>query len=253
MLKIKKYVRAQTLEEAWELNQDRNNQVLGGMIWMRQADKVIDTAIDLSDLGLDVITETENEFIIGAMASLNQLMENEGFIEYTDGAVIDAIKPIVGVQFRNMATVGGSIYAKLGFSDVFTLFLALDAKVRLVKAGDVEIRDFAEMKNERDILTHVIVKKSQAKIFYQSVRGAQTDFPILTFAARRTDDRMYIAVGGRPGKAVLLEGNMDRDEMKKRMEEEVSFGSNLKGSGEYRLHLAKVLCDRAVERLGGEI
>lgn len=252
MLKIKNYVRVQTAAEAWKLNQDRNNQVLGGMMWMRQADKEIETAIDLSDLGLDIITETEDEFIIGAMASLNQLMENEGFAEYTGGAVADAIKPIVGVQFRNTATVGGSIYAKLGFSDVFTLFLALDAKVRLFKAGDVDMREFAEMKNERDILTHVIVKKSPAKTCYQSVRGAATDFPILTFAARRSDDRVYAAIGARPGRAVLVESSMDKEELKKKIEENVSFGSNLKGSSEYRLHLAKVLADRAMERLGGE-
>ena len=36
---------------------------------------------------------------------------------------------IVGVQFRNCATVGGSIYGRYGFSDVLTMFLGMDTWV----------------------------------------------------------------------------------------------------------------------------
>ena len=39
---------------------------------------------------------------------------------YTAGAVREAVRHIVGVQFRNCATVGGSIYGRFGFSDVLT-------------------------------------------------------------------------------------------------------------------------------------
>ena len=33
MITIQKYVRAQSLEEAWTLNQNKANRVLGGMLW----------------------------------------------------------------------------------------------------------------------------------------------------------------------------------------------------------------------------
>ena len=33
MLRIKEYVKAASLEEAYELNQKRSNRVLGGMLW----------------------------------------------------------------------------------------------------------------------------------------------------------------------------------------------------------------------------
>ena len=52
---ISNYVKAKTLEEAYELNQARSSRVMGGMMWMRLGNARIKTLIDLSDLGLDKI------------------------------------------------------------------------------------------------------------------------------------------------------------------------------------------------------
>ena len=59
MLKIKNYVKAESLEQAYELNQKRTACVLGGMVWLKMGNRVVTTAIDLSGLGLDTITEYE--------------------------------------------------------------------------------------------------------------------------------------------------------------------------------------------------
>lgn len=40
-------------------------------------------------------------FFIGAMVSLREIELHEGLYAYTQGAVRDALKDIVGVQFRN--------------------------------------------------------------------------------------------------------------------------------------------------------
>ena len=131
MITIQKYVRAQSLEEAWQLNQNKRNRILGGMLWMRLGKGTVGTAIDLCDLGLDIIEETEDQFSIGAMATLRDLELHEGLNTYSANALRNAVKDIVGVQFRNMATVGGSIWGRFGFSDVLTVFLALDSYVEL--------------------------------------------------------------------------------------------------------------------------
>ena len=68
----------------------------------------------------------------------------EGLSHYTEGAVKDAFRHIVGVQFRNLATVGGSLFGRFGFSDVLTLLLALDCDVELYKGGIMSIQEFAE-------------------------------------------------------------------------------------------------------------
>ena len=62
MITIQKYVRAQSLEEAWQLNQRGRNRIVGGMLWLRLGRGGVGTAIDLSGLGLDKIEETETEF-----------------------------------------------------------------------------------------------------------------------------------------------------------------------------------------------
>ena len=105
MIKIKDYVRVGSLEEAYELNQKRSACILGGMLWTKMGQRQVQTAIDLSGLGLDQIEESEEEFSIGCMVTLRQMEEHEGLNAYTDGAARESVRSIVGVQFRNLATV----------------------------------------------------------------------------------------------------------------------------------------------------
>ena len=99
MLKIKSYVRPQTLEEAYQLCQKKGNVVLGGMLWLKMQNRSINTAIDLQDLGLDQIEETDEEYRIGAMVTLRDLEQHGGFNALTHGAMAESVKHIVGVQF----------------------------------------------------------------------------------------------------------------------------------------------------------
>ena len=61
MLNIQNYVKVKSLDEAYELNQKKNNKIIGGMMWMRMGDNRINTAIDLSGLSLNEIEETDKE------------------------------------------------------------------------------------------------------------------------------------------------------------------------------------------------
>ena len=258
MMTIREYKQAESLEEAWQLNQKKANRVLGGMIWLKMENINVGTAIDLSGLGLDTIEETEDNFSIGAMVTLRQLEEHPGLAAYTRGAVKEALRHIVGVQLRNLATVGGSIYSRFGFSDVLTLFMAMDCSVELYKGGIVSLQEYAERPYDRDILVRLIVKKEKAEFFYQSVRNSQTDIPVLTCAAARLVNGSYrIAIGARPLKAVLFEllakAGVSAQELAQNFADEVKqkivTGSNMRGNAEYRRHLAGVLTKRAVLEL----
>ena len=260
MMTIREYKRAESLEEAWQLNQKRPNRVLGGMIWLKMENINVGTAIDLSGLGLDTIEETDDGFSIGAMVTLRQLELHPGLAAYTDGAMRESVRRIVGVQLRNLATVGGSIYSRFGFSDVLTMFLALNASVELYKGGVVPLAEYAQRPYDRDILVGVLVPKEHARFVYQSVRNSQTDFPVLTCAAAKlADGSIRAAIGARPGKAVLYtagpEAGETAEEFAARFAAEVKAGikteSNLRGGAEYRRHLAGVLTKRAVCRLEG--
>ena len=262
MLTIKNYVRPATLEEAYALNQNRRNRIIGGMLWLKMSNASINTAIDLSALGLDTIEETGDAFSIGAMVTLRQLEMHPALNAYTRGAIAASVKDIVGVQFRNMATIGGSIYSRFGFSDLLTLFLALDARVELHHAGVISLEEYASMKRDRDVLVRIIVKKTSGSFAYRTMRNSRTDFPVIACAASRMGDEYRLVVGARPSRAVVL-----RDEqglLASGITEEsaaafadyaagkIPTGSNSRASAAYRTHLIRVLTRRAILDLGGE-
>ena len=153
LITINNYIKVKSLEEAYELNQKKANRIVGGMMWLRMSKGRMQTAIDLSELGLNKIEETEEEFRIGCMCTLRQLELHKGLEQYFDGAVRESVRRIVGTQFRNGATVGGSIFGRFGFSDVLTCFLAMDSYVELYKGGIVSLREFVKMERDRDILS----------------------------------------------------------------------------------------------------
>ena len=261
-MNIQKYVRAASLEEAWQLNQSRRNRIIGGMIWLKMSRASINTAIDLCDLGLDAIQESDEAFSIGAMVTLRQLEQHASFNAYTCGAAAAAVKDIVGVQLRNMATVGGSIFARFGFSDVLSFFMSLDCDVELYKGGIVPLEQFAQMKRDNDILVRLIVKKAPGRFAYQSMRIQRTDFPVLTCAASCLNGQYRVVIGARPSRAMIIRDEQGLLAGGITEESAAAFAacaaaqaptlSNVRGSAAYRSHLARVLTQRAILELGGK-
>lgn len=272
MFYYNQYVRAQSLDEAYELYQKKPNFVLGGMLWLKMKNKTLGTAIDLCDLGLDQIDEDENEFRIGAYATLRQIETHEALNAYTHGAIAESVRHIVGVQFRNVATVGGSIWGRFGFSDVMTIFRALGAKVQLHKAGIMDLDEFAALpRTTRDVLVSVIVPKNAKGVVYLSQRNQSTDFPVLTCAVANRSGRYVAVIGASPYMAEpvwdedgILDGIADAktdsnaaltdnsennakiDKFAEYVAEHIRFGSNIRAGAEYREMICRVLTRRAV-------
>ena len=161
MYTIQGYEKVKSLEEAYELNQKKSSAVFGGGMWLRLGNRAIGKAIDLSDLGLDKIEETEETFIIGCMTSLRDIECHEGMNRYFHGMMKETLRGIVGTQFRNTATLGGSLYQRFGFSDPLTAFLALDTTIEMYAAGRIPLDEFVSMDYDRDILVRVHVKQRQ--------------------------------------------------------------------------------------------
>ncbi len=256
MLKIKNYVKAESLEQAYELNQKRTACVLGGMVWLKMGNRNIMTAIDLSGLGLDTITETEEAFVIGCMTPLHALETHKELNAYTNSAIRESVRHIVGVQFRNCATVGGSIFGRFGFSDVLTMFLALDTWVELYNGGTIPLAQFASMEKDNDILVNIIVKKQPLNSVYLSQRNNSTDFPVLTCAAALIDGKAMIV----EDEEEILKDFVQMNAQQKKdaaasfaayAAEHVSTDKNMRASKEYRSLLVKVLTRRAWEEIGG--
>ena len=216
--------------------------------------------IDLKKLKeLDYI-KVENGIVrIGALTSHAEVAAND-IIRENVHILYDACRQVGSPQIRNLATLGGSLYSRFGFSDVLTIFLALNASVELYKGGVVPLSEYAQRPYDRDILVRVLVPKEHARFCYQSVRNSQTDFPVLTCAAARlADGSIRAALGARPGKAVLYTAAPQAGETAEafaarfaaEVKADIKTESNIRGSAAYRRHLAGVLTKRAVCRLEG--
>ena len=252
---IRNYIMAESLEQAWELNQKgRNNIIIGGNLWLKMGRRNIINAIDLSSLGLDKIEEDEGGFRIGCMATLHDIETHEGLNKEFQNLFKEAVRHIVGVQFRNCATIGGSIFPKLGFSDVLTAFLACDTQVILYKKGEVPLREFIYIPTDNDILTHLYVKKDGRTTAYESFRMTETDFPTITCAVAKTQDGFETVLGARPKHAEVVVDEVVADafsseevaDYAKRVIGKLQYGSNIRGSEQYRKQLSKVLIGRAI-------
>ena len=251
MLTIKEYVRPETLEEAYTLYQKKSNLIIGGMLWLKMQDRSIHTAIDLQDLHLDTIKETETEYRIGCMVSLRDLELHKGLNDLTQGALADSVRHIVGVQFRNLATIGGSIWGRFGFSDVLTLFMAVGAKVHLYQGGIMTLAEFAKLpRTVRDLLICITIPKTAGRTVYLSQRNSATDFPVLTCAVSKKNGILCCAVGARPGKAILLQDlPQDPCAAADTVSSQLNFGSNLRAGSQYRQKICRVLVRRAIEQM----
>ena len=185
------------------------------------------------------------------MVTLRDLETHKGLNSYANGAVAHAVQDIVGVQFRNLATVGGSIWGRFGFSDVLTVFLAMDTYVELYKGGIIPLEQFNNMKKDNDILVRIIVKKSPCKVVYTAMRAQRTDFPVLACAVAQMNGEYRASIGARPGRAMLLRSEK-AENFAAYVAENTPTEGNLRGSAAYRTHLTRVLVERSMNELEGK-
>lgn len=262
MFTIAHLVQPDTIEEAYSiLSNSKKNTILGGCAFLRLGSKRIDKAIDLSKLNLNYIEEQSEYIEIGAMATFRDIETNPVLNSHFNGVLAKSVSNVIGVQFRNTVTVGGTVYSRFGFSDLITALLALDTEVELYKGGRMSLETFMDNPGERDILTGIFLKKNKRRAVYQNLRNSASDYSILNAAVSNMDGEWRIVVGARPQRARIAKkasaglssaGTVSSESISYAAEmaaEELSFGNNLRGTAEYRKALCKVLVKRAVEVL----
>jgi len=253
------YVVPKTTEEAYAaLISKKSARLIGGGMFLRMGNKRIGLAIDLSQAGLEYIKDTGEEIEIGAMTSLRTFETSEILKENYGSIIGDCVKHIIGVQLRNIATIGATVYSKYGFSDPITALLALNADIYLYKGGRISLEDYLkEDKLRIDILEKIIIKKNIDGGAFETMRNSAVDYAILSVAATKNDGKYRISIGARPREATLAYKAMEYLEEVEINEEtakiageiasnEMHFGTNNRGSGEYRKELSKVLVKRAI-------
>lgn len=259
MITFGEYLVPQTIEEAYEaLISKKSARLIGGGCFLRMGHRRIGLAIDLSQAGLDYINDVGSEIEIGAMTSLRDFETSTILKEHFGSIIGDSVKHIIGVQLRNIATIGATVFSKYGFSDPITALLALNADVYLHNGGRISLESFLKEEEGRiDVLEKIIISKNVEGSSFQTFRNSAVDYAILSVAVSKTHDKYRISIGARPREATLAYDAMkylsevDIDEETASVAGEMAanelhFGTNNRGSGEYRRELCKVLVKRAI-------
>lgn len=259
MITFGEYIAPSTTEEAYEaLISKKTARLIGGGCFLRMGHRKIGLAVDLSQAGLDFINDINGEIEIGAMTSLRSF-ETSKILEEHFGVIIgDSVKHIIGVQLRNIATIGATTFSKYGFSDPITGLLALNADIYLHKGGRISLEEFLlEEDFRKDILEKIIIKKDMKNNAFVTMRNSSVDYAILSVAVSEISNSYRISIGARPQRAVLAYKAMQylseveiTDETASvaayMAADEIHFGTNNRGSSEYRKELCKVLVKRAI-------
>ena len=117
----------------------------------------------------------------------------------------ESLRHIVGVQFRNCATVGGSIYGRFGFSDVLTMFLGMDSYVELFHGGRIPLTEFVNMKKDNDILVNMIVRKVPLTVLLSESEKYQDRFSCTHLYCISGHGCPRTVIGARPARAMVVE------------------------------------------------
>ena len=262
-MRIKKYVKAESPEEAFGiLEKNAKAAVIAGGAWLKLLPVEIDEAVDISALGLEGITESNGYIEIGSMTTLRQIETSKSLAKLYDGIIPCAAEKIMGMGIRNIATIGGTISGKYGFSDLITPLMVVGTELEFYKRGTVSLAEYmGKTSKVNDLLMWIRIPVKDGRGWYETMKITAIDFPILNAAVSRIDGRAFIAVGSRPYKAELAEKAMAYLETCEDPERdciemaavtaaaELKFGSNTRGSAEYRKQLCEALVKRGLEEV----
>lgn len=153
LLNLRKYYRPRSIEAAVRLlsaNPGRCVVLAGGTHLLAASRRDVEEVVDISSLKLRMLNREEGAVHIGAMATLQSILENPRLAKFANGILIGACRRnSVSRMIRNQRTVGGEICANWKRSDLATVLLALKARVKLMTLSleekEMSISDFWSM------------------------------------------------------------------------------------------------------------
>jgi len=264
-MQIREYARPADLDEAYALLvKGKTNRILGGCTFLKRTNLKIGTAIDLQDCGLCYIREEEDCVRIGAYTSLREVEVSDVIFREFGTMLREVLEHLIGVQLRNVITVGAHVAARFGFSDLIPTLLALNARVRFFHGGEKTLWSYLqEERPPKDILTEIVLPKEGRRGKVQMMRLSYNDYSVFCLAVSRARENWIISAGVFPGRAKLQEDVMeqmnavpitkkDASLLARKIADGYRFGSNYRGSAAFRQELCRVFARRALEELADE-
>ena len=269
---VKNYYRPTTVEEAVALVQSNPNAVyLGCGAWtVAQGDPNLETVVDLQDMGLGGIAATDQAITLGAMVTLQEIIDHPESSTLANGVLATASSFTQSRSLREQGTLGGTLIVAGAADPLTTVLLVLDSEVHYADptAHKIPFVSFVGYRERliktKVLLTQVSVQRlpAQSATSFQTVGRSPKDKPIVCAAAYVAVEEglpaeVRIAVGGADAQPVrlhkaehLLKGqllNAEKiDQVLASAGDQLHPPADFRGSAAYRLEMAQVLSRRAI-------
>jgi CO/xanthine dehydrogenase FAD-binding subunit len=269
---VKTYEKPTTIDEAVSLVQTKSNATyLAGGAWIvAQGDPTLEVLVDLQKIGLDEIEGDIDGVRIGAMVTLQEIIDDSASAGIADGVLARAASYIQSRNLREQGTLGGTLIVAGPADPLTTVLLVLDTSIYYADpvghtapfTSFVAYRD--RLVNACALITEVRVERPPARsaAVLEVLGRSPKDKPIVCATAYVEVDEglateVRVAVGGVADRPVRLMKAEHLLERKLLDEEKVVQGlepalegleviSDYRGSAEYRREMGKVLARRAI-------
>lgn len=253
---IVEYHRPQTLDEALSLLARSGVKTLplgGGTLLNRPSDERF-AVVDLQALGLNALERRGNNLSLGAMVTLQALLESPAL----HPALEAAIHHEASFNLRQVASLAGTLVSADGRSPFTTALLALDATLELksaaTSASRVSLGDFLPMRgaNLAGRLITSLTLPLNASLAFEAVARAPLDLPIVCAAlARWPSGRTRLALGGFGAAPVLALDGPEPGGIEIAARNAFSQAGDEWASAEYRQDVAATLAQRCLLAVTG--
>lgn len=258
---IVEYHRPKRIDEALELlsRTDTPTYPLAGGTHLNQPTSKRINVVDLQDLGLDSLKYSGNNLSIGAMVTLQVLLDflitQPQEIQSNLAGLIEAIEKEATYNLRQIATIGGTIVAGDGRSALITILLAADTTLNVVSLNNyfqgefIKIGDLLPNRSENlnGKLIIAVSIPSNTVLNYEYVARTPADLPIVCAASSIwASGRTRLAVGGYGEAPVLAFDGNDLEGVAEASRSAYSMAEDEWATKEYRSEVAGILTRRCL-------
>jgi putative selenate reductase FAD-binding subunit len=236
---IEQFYKPKTIQEALGLKKKLKESAIflagGTLVNSKDFPLQQEHLICLEALKLNQVSAKKAEVRIGALCTLQQLLENQSI----PPCLKAALAQVVSRNIRNAATLGGHVAAGKSCSDVLPMLIALEAELEICKpsAKKISLEDYLADQPE-GLLTEIIIPKTHLsrRFALSNLRASANSTSTLSAAVSLTlaDGLIHdpiIALGGLGRKLtrlMLVENKLDGkplppvDELEKLVQEHLT-------------------------------
>jgi putative selenate reductase FAD-binding subunit len=254
---IKEYHRPTTIDEALALLQRSEPATVplaGGSVLNRASTPGEFAVVDLQSLGLDGFQARGNSWELGAMLTLQRLLEH---LRTTGSGpangLVKAIQHEAAYNLRQVASVAGALVSASGRSPFAAAMLALEAGLTLLPGDEaINLGDLLPVRKERlerRLITKITIP-ANVRLAYEYVARTPADRPIVCAAlAQWPSGRTRLALGGFGSAPTLAFDGGEAAGLQDAARSAYYSAGDEWASAEYRAEVASVLAGRCQEGL----